>query len=344
MKKHLSTSDSNLIPKKLSDTRWSVRTDATKALSLGYSCFRNALEELITDNNRKQTIRVEAQSLANSLNKLEIAIICEIWSILQKFNATNKSLQNVNIDLETVVKLYNSLKNYLLNLRTTENFLNFEKSGIEKSGCEEYNLRSNRKRKRHFHEGAEAETVFDARNSMKIKVYFAILDNLINALEKRAASYKYHSETFGFLNKLQLYSEFGNDQLRVCAKNLVEIYNCDLEDEFTEEIIQFRYFIQNEEFSSNIPLSVSYLKLIRENKIQATFPNVEVAIRIYLCLALTNSSGERLFSALKRVKNAFRSTLGQEKLNNLSILNIESEFPAKLNFDDVIKIFSEKKP
>jgi len=123
----------------------------------------------------------------------------------------------------------------------------------------------------------------------------------------------------------------------------VEIYNCDLEDEFTEEIILFRYFIQNEEFSSNIPLLVSYLKLIRENKIQATFPNVEVAIRIYLCLALTNSSGERSFSALKRVKNAFRSTLGQEKLNNLSILNIESEFSAKLNFDDVIKIFSEKK-
>jgi len=69
-----------------------------------------------------------------------------------------------------------------------------------------------------------------------------------------------------------------------------------------------------------------------------------VAIRIYLCLALTNSSGEQSFSALKRVKNAFRSTLGQEKLNNLSILNIESEFSAKLNFDDVIKIFSEKKP
>jgi len=66
-----------------------------------------------------------------------------------------------------------------------------------------------------------------------------------------------------------------------------------------------------------------------------------VALRIYL-LALTNSSGERSFSALKKVKN-FRSTLGQEKLNNLSVLNIESEFPAKIDFDDVIKTFSDKK-
>jgi len=69
---------------------------------VGYSCFRNALEELIIDSSQKQTTRIEAQFLVNSLNNLEIAIICEIWNdILQKFNAANKSLQNINIDLET---------------------------------------------------------------------------------------------------------------------------------------------------------------------------------------------------------------------------------------------------
>lgn len=64
---------------------------------------------------------------------------------------------------------------------------------------------------------------------MKIKVSFPILDNLINALEKerQAIIIRKHLD-FLFLNKLQLYSEFGNDQLRVCAKNLVKMYNCDL--------------------------------------------------------------------------------------------------------------------
>ena len=73
------------------------------------------------------------------------------------------------------------------------------KRGREKSGYE-YDSKSNRKRKRHFDEDAEAETVFDARDAMKFKVYFPNLDNLINALEKRVASYKYYSETFGFLS------------------------------------------------------------------------------------------------------------------------------------------------
>ena len=104
----------------------------------------------------------------------------------------------------------------------------------------------------------------------------------------------------------------------------MQIYNYDLENEFVEDI-QFRYFIQNEEFPSDIPLPVSCFKVIRDNKIKATFSNVEVAIRIYLYLAVTNSSDERSFSALKRMKNACKLTLGQEKLNNLSIFNFESE-------------------
>lgn len=61
MRKHFSTSDSNLVPKGLSETRWSARADVTKALSLGYSYFRNALEEFITDSSQKQTTRMEAQ-------------------------------------------------------------------------------------------------------------------------------------------------------------------------------------------------------------------------------------------------------------------------------------------
>jgi len=90
----------------------------------------------------------------------------------------------------------------------------------------------------------EAKIVFNAGDSISIFIEKQrLLSNFgqsYQALEKSAASYKHHLETFGFLNKL--YSEFGNDTLRICTKNLVKIYNCDLKDEFVKEIIQFRYF------------------------------------------------------------------------------------------------------
>lgn len=43
-----------LVPKRLSDTRWSVRADATRALKAGYSSFVSALKEIYQDKDEKK--------------------------------------------------------------------------------------------------------------------------------------------------------------------------------------------------------------------------------------------------------------------------------------------------
>ncbi|ESO12153.1 hypothetical protein HELRODRAFT_153405, partial [Helobdella robusta] len=53
------------------------------------------------------------------------------------------------------------------------------------------------------------------------------------------------------------------------------------------------------------------------------FPNLNVILRIYLTLPVSNASGERSFSVMGKIKNFLRSTLGQQKLNSLSLLYIE---------------------
>ena len=58
---------------------------------------------------------------------------------------------------------------------------------------------------------------------------------------------------------------------------------------------------------------------------------------------VTNCTGERSFSHLKRIKSALRSTQAQERLNNLSLLNIESDLLQKLDFSTVIDAFSSAK-
>ena len=75
------------------------------------------------------------------------------------------------------------------------------------------------------------------------------------------------------------------------------------------------------------------------------FPNVCIALRIYLTLpvGLSNCSGERSFSHLKRIKSSLRSTMGQDRLANLTLLNIESEILTDLDFQDIIDSFSTLK-
>jgi hypothetical protein len=60
-------------------------------------------------------------------------------------------------------------------------------------------------------------------------------------------------------------------------------------------------------------------------------------------MAVTNCSGERSFSAFKRMKNYLRSTLHQGKLNALALLFIESGFMHTIEFDDVVQKFAKSK-
>ena len=49
------------------------------------------------------------------------------------------------------------------------------------------------------------------------------------------------------------------------------------------------------------------------------FPNISVLLHIAATLPVTSASAERSFYALKRLKSYCRTTMGQERLNDLAI-------------------------
>lgn len=83
---------------------------------------------------------------------------------------------------------------------------------------------------------------------------------------------------------------------------LVDFYPNDLED-FYPELKQFHAFLKSK-FPAKPKFTHSdlYESLIRDN-LASVFPNVEIALRIFLTLMITNCSTERSFSKLKRIKN-----------------------------------------
>jgi len=84
-------------------------------------------------------------------------------------------------------------------------------------------------------------------------------------------------------------------------------------------------------------------RTLTEHSLQGVFPNLGNALRMYLCLMVSNCSGERSFSALKRIKNVLRSKMLDEKLNHLSIMSTESGVLRKLDFSDIISEFVKRK-
>lgn len=147
--RHIENSnDTILLPKSLSQTRWSARSDTCRALLCGYELFYEALKEISLNPSEKPATKVEALGLCKSFNKLETGIMTVFWNdVLQRFDKTSKTsktLQKVTINLCDVVLLYKSLLNYVNELR--DRFDDYEVKGKIISKCENYEKDEQRKR------------------------------------------------------------------------------------------------------------------------------------------------------------------------------------------------------
>lgn len=325
--------------KSLSVTRWSARADASKALYTSYSEIVEVLQLIAGDVNEKPTTRSEAKALMIKLNQIEIAILTCFWhKVLERFKLTSKKLQAVDVDLDTVIGLYNSLLGYLSSIR--KEFDAFESEGLNfcKDNTYQYDARRKRKRKLQFDEGKEETKFRDGKDQFRIAVFLPLVDKLMTELSKRRESYLESNKNFGFLAKLTTLSD---EDLRERCSNLVGIYKNDLEDGLVDEIFQLRSL--PDLMSDTFSLPTNLLKKLKTSKMNEIFPNVEIALRIFACKAVTNCSGERSFSALKRVKNYLRSNLSHSKLSNLAIMAIESNLLNELDFMEIIEIFAANK-
>ena len=85
------------------------------------------------------------------------------------------------------------------------------------------------------------------------------------------------------------------------------------------------------------------LQEILELGLSGVFPNISIALRIFISLPVSVASGERSFNVLKQVKNYHRSTMGQERLNRLAMLNINCDIARKLDFSTVVSAFAKAK-
>ena len=208
-------------------------------------------------------------------------------------------------------------------------FEDFEEKGKIKIGFENesvYKGDTRRKKQRSVKlsrsDSNSEDTFFSGRENFRITVFLPMNIHLLTALQKRLKAYDVVCGKFGFLSKMP---SVNGDQLRDAAERLVKTYREDLNTSFPEEV-HFQEYLNEPESNMRQSekgenkrtfIALRMLQTIANNEMQRTFPNMYICLRIYLLLLITNCSGERSFSALKRIKNYLRSTLKDEKLNHL---------------------------
>ena len=267
---------------------------------------------------------------------------------MSRVNTTSLQLQSVDSDLNTSVALLQSLKSFIESVR--DDFSNYEILGKKITACDDYEYNKKRVSKRSMRldslDCRQTENVpFTNSNKFRVECYIPVIDQLMTSLIKRISAYIECDNYFGFLRKLDSLSL---EEIRKQSLKIVQFYENDLEENLAIELVQFRefskQFISNSEDKENTKLcyGAKLYKLIIEKNLQDIFPNICILLKIYLVLMTTNCTSERSFSKLKLIKNRLRSSMNQNRLNNLSLKSIESDLLEKLSFSDIIDDFTEK--
>ena len=71
--------------------------------------------------------------------------------------------------------------------------------------------------------------------------------------------------------------------------------------------------------------------LLSDPAIRALFDQVVVLTRLLLTIPASSAEAERSFSALRRLKTYLRSTMSQQRLNSIAILNVHQHRLDALN-------------
>ena len=130
-----------------------------------------------------------------------------------------------------------------------------------------------------------------------------------------------------------------NKQIADACKNVAQSYKIDIccENLIVECHMGKHQFNPNE--VSHVEL---YGWLIKGNLAQ-TFTNLELLLRIYLTMFITNATDETSFSKLKYIKNYLRNSLADRKFNDLSLICIERKILETIDFREIINSFIDAK-
>ncbi|XP_076065259.1 uncharacterized protein LOC143039271 [Oratosquilla oratoria] len=233
---------------------------------------------------------------------LTVILLVTWQNMLKRFSATSQHLQKPGLDLNIAVNLLKLLIEFVQGQRYR--FDDYEQIAVQKCGYNEYKDDRGcvRRRKRHHDEADSAEHKAVTQGEFRTTSCIPINDQLILSHRDRLKSNETLQQRFAFLSDIMTRR---TDKLRDSAANLVRSYPNDLEPCLVSEIMNLQSFLKTaqEEGSQEKLTQVTMYSTIHNWDVIGAFANVEIALRIYLPMFVTNCTGERSFPKLKTIKN-----------------------------------------
>ncbi|KAI7805558.1 hypothetical protein IRJ41_010973 [Triplophysa rosa] len=292
--------------KPLSDTRWEAKLDSAKSLS----------EEIV---------------------RMEFLVCLIIWyDILAEITHVSKALQAADVSLDTAILLVSSLKDFLVQYRKEglKKSLSIARSmAAEFNSSTEFRRKRLRKQKQFHDETFSYNEDKDPEMHFRCGVFNVIVDTAIQELSDRFKNIGSVSNKFSFLIKMETMTK---EKLEESVTRYALTTN-DISRDIIQEIYPASRILKGHK------KAIDKLNFILQENLDKVFPNLTVALRVFLTMPLTVASAERSFSKLKLIKTYLRSTMNNDRLSQLAIVSIENSLARSTSFDEILEKWASTK-
>lgn len=157
--------------------------------------------------------------------------------------------------------------------------------------------------------------------------------NFINSSDLKREYIQYSNSFFEFEESV------GFHKINIHEEKYESENSEDNEDEDNSGEEEGETIVGNKQYLQNVGTLLHLFQVCHKSGLKNVFPCLYDALHIASTLPVSSTTPERTFSKLKIIKNRLRTTISQERLEDLMLISCESDI--NINNEHVIKYFSE---
>lgn len=348
----------------LSDTRWACRWKSVEAVKTNYAAVVKVLAEL---SDSVETCSAEAAGLGLHIQKVEFVVALIMFEdFLRIIHVANKALQCSAITLGKAGDIVERLTVHFRNSRSNKAFVVLYRQAEEL--CKTHSIDipplpvppNSRESVTIPQCTATLRSQRTVKKASSLRDFFVTttlgqregIDNSsgtsnCNVCKEPTCSPWYQQLYLPVCDTLigQLEFRFDRESL-IMAKSVDAVFNCDkdgvkaLVDKYANALNINPQILAAEMQLFSSRASKITIDLIRKELTHDTYPQYYRLVQLALTLPVGSATAERSFSAMRRIRNWLRSTMGQERFSSLALLNIESDLTAALVPEDLVRKYA----
>ncbi|SMN02628.1 hypothetical protein SPONN_1502 [uncultured Candidatus Thioglobus sp.] len=326
----------------LCPTRWTVRADSLLSIIDNYSVLLSTWDEAyeaVKDTESKARIQ-GVHSQMESFNFLFGTVLGEI--LLRHTDNLSKSLQHKTRCAAEGQGIGDMVVRTLQSLRSDECYDLFwlKVTKMAESFDIEPQLPRRRKVHRKYDHGSAEGEFHDTPKAYFKQHYFEAIDLAVNCIQDRFKQPGY--EVYQHLELLLLKASENKDY-ETEFDFVTTFYGEDLQPaNLHAQLVTFGMDFQGscdlgERKPDIFDIKKYFCSLTSAQR--DLLSQVCIVLKLVLIMPATNSTSERSFSALRRLKTYLRNTISQERLNNLIVLHVHKDITDTLNLKSICNEF-----